>query len=317
MPDSAKNLTNRVFLLGPQRFEPTLRAALDSRDVDGPVAVISAGWQEREGEDGELREHLGCELRNLRLYERAETILRDDTELATALRERQERLHRLQDLYRLRLDHALEPARTLMRRAGSDRLLDEHRRAAIRALRTLDRQHLTRLRAIHIEFARRWQTAERGVVAEQRNEIATELADCRALLIAGGHVAVLLNRLRLFDPIALLEDRPLLAWSAGAMALAERVVLFHDSPPQGAGNPEVLDAGLGVVRGIVPLPDASRRLQIDDPVRVSLFARRFSPATCVMLDARAQVTWGGKGWIALDGARRLSRRGALTRMAQR
>ena len=317
MSDPANNPTDRVVLLGPQRFEPTLRAALDSLAVDGPVAVVTAGWQEREGEDGELREHLGCELRNLRLYERAETALQGDGELRTALRDRQDRLHRLQELYRLRLDHALEPARTLMRRSGSDRLLDEHRRAAIRALRTLDRQHLTRLRAIHVEFERRWQPAEREALARPRAEIATELGDCRALLIAGGHVAVLLNRLRLFDPIALLDGRPLLAWSAGAIALAERVVLFHDSPPQGAGNPEVLDAGLGVVRRIVPLPDASRRLQIEDPVRVALFARRFSPASCVMLDPGAQVTWGSNGWLALDGARRLAPGGTLTRMAAR
>jgi hypothetical protein len=76
------------------------------------------------------------------------------------------------------------------------------------------------------------------------------------------------------------------------MALSDRVVLFHDSPPQGPGAAEVLDAGLGVATGIVVLPQPETRLRLDDAARVELMARRFSPATCVALPARSRVSWG-------------------------
>jgi hypothetical protein len=78
------------------------------------------------------------------------------------------------------------------------------------------------------------------------------------------------------------------------MVVAERVVLFHDSPPQGAGNAEVLDAGLGRCKGLVPLPHASRRLRLNDPVRVSIMARRFRPDHCITLDPGAGYFPDGK-----------------------
>ena len=50
-------------VLGPQRHRPCVRAALESAlgEVRGPVALITAGWEEREGEDDELREAGGQE----------------------------------------------------------------------------------------------------------------------------------------------------------------------------------------------------------------------------------------------------------------
>ena len=83
-----------IVLLGPQRFRPTLRETIDSLGVDGPVAVITAGWQERESEYGELREHLGCEIHDLLLYHRHDDVLLRDRPLAEAMFERQRRLRR-------------------------------------------------------------------------------------------------------------------------------------------------------------------------------------------------------------------------------
>ena len=127
---------------------------------------------------------------------------------------------------------------------------------------------------------------------------------------------MLLSRLRLFDVVPLLDGRPVFAWSAGAMAVCDRVVLFHDSPPQGAGDPEVLDAGLAMCRQLVALPHARTRLKLDDPVRVSLFARRFAPATCVVLDAGARLDWDGREWTAGADTPRLERRAARRPIAQ-
>ena len=69
----------RVVLLGPQR-RPTVDAAIralglagtgfDGAGFDGPVATITAGWREREPDDGELSGLLGGRDTNLGLYRR-------------------------------------------------------------------------------------------------------------------------------------------------------------------------------------------------------------------------------------------------------
>jgi hypothetical protein len=305
-----------LVLLGPQRFEPTVRDAVASLDVRGPIATVTAGWQERESEADELEAHLGREVVGLSLYARYDEVLARDPELAAGLRDRQRELRQLQRLYRIRLDYALEAAREMMRRdRGGDALL-EQRRSAIRAIRLLDRQHLRRLRRVHEAFEERWHPARRPSVARQRDEIAGLLARCEAVAVAGGHVSVLLNRMRLFDLPPLIDERPVVAWSAGAMAVSESVVLFHDSPPQGAGNPEVLDAGLALCRRIVALPHASRRLRLDDPVRVALFARRFSPAVCVVLEGAARLSWADGEWSVEPGTQALTRTGRVRPMSR-
>ena len=77
----------------------------------------------------------------------------------------------------------------------------------------------------------------------------------------------------------------MIAWSAGAMALADRIVLFGDRSPQGPGHPEVYGSGLSVLRDVVLLPHARARMLLDDTPRMAVFARRFAPARCVLLDA--------------------------------
>jgi hypothetical protein len=68
------------------------------------------------------------------------------------------------------------------------------------------------------------------------------------------------------------------------MALGPALVLFHDHPPQGGANAEVLDQGLGLLPRVLPLPHASTRLRLHDPARVALLARRFAPQACLTLD---------------------------------
>jgi hypothetical protein len=306
----------KVVLLGPQRYHPTVVAALDESGVGDRVAVVTAGWQEREQEVNELRDHVGRQLVNLRLYQRSDEVLLEDPALAQAMRERQDRLQQLQALYRLRLAHALESARELMNREADGPFAAEHRRAAIRALRTLDRQHLVQVRKVHAEFDEHWRPFDRRSVARHRERLERRLRGTSAVAIAGGHVTVLLNRMRMFGVADLFGERTLVAWSAGAMAISERVVLFHDSPPQGPGDAEVQGPGLGRCPDLVPLPHARRRLRLDDPPRVALMARRFSPASCVTLDEGARVAWDGERWSAAPRTFRLTRRGRLMELAR-
>ena len=292
-----------AVLLGPQRHDPTIGPELSRFGIPGPLAIITAGWQEREAEDDELAEHLGHECVNLRLHARSDDVYRNDPELFEAHRSKQDMQRQLQMLYRRRLGHALAAAREVSQVAAPEALIEAERDAAILALRLVDKQHLSRTRQIQREFELHHRPAARPAVDRHYRELQEILGRCFGLL-AGGHVASLLNRMRLFQLDTLLSSLPrplpIFAWSAGAMALTERVVLFHDSPPQGPGNAELLGEGLGVVPGTVVLPHARRRLRLDDPLRVSLFARRFKPDQCLTLDAGQRVAWDGRTRTVAD-----------------
>lgn len=299
-------------MLGPQRLSPIVGPVLDQLGLaDDSVCTITAGWQEREGELDDLQGHLGRHLRDLELYRRTEEVFTADPAFRRKYRERQKLLKELQRLYRRRLAHANAAYAEMMREPANDMLVQNERRAALRALRTLDRQHLRRIDAIHATFLRTEHPADHPGVRAHRKEIAAIIGDCGVVLIAGGHVAILLNRLRLFNLGSLLADRSVVAWSAGAMALSEQVVLFHDHPPQGAGIAEVADRGLGLFPGVVPLPHARQRLRLDDPQRMSLFARRFAPEKCVTLDKGATLTWRNHELVACAATFRLTRQGFL------
>lgn len=309
--------SSQVIVLGPQRLAPTVREAVVEQGLhpaNDRFAAVTAGWEEREEELEDLREHLGGQIVGLRLHERTEDVYAKDPALLQAVRSRHDRLRKLQGLYRLRLSYALDAARELLQREVTEdiaQFLDSERSSAIDAVCALDLEHLEHIRVVHQAFEDEWRPSEREVVAYHREEIRRDLADCAALLVAGGHVTVLLDRLRMFDVIPFLDQQPIFCWSAGAMALSDRVVVFHDSPPQGPGNAEVLEAGLGVFEGLVPLPHAKRRLRLDDPLRVGLFARRFGPAICAALDEETQLAWDGKLWTAKAGTRKLRADGQL------
>ncbi|MEM7052388.1 MAG: hypothetical protein AAF604_22170 [Acidobacteriota bacterium] len=306
-----------IVLLGPQRFEPSLSGVVAEMGIDGSIAAVTAGWQEREGEDQELRDHLAGRVVNLRLHARAEQVFAADGALFAALRWRQNRLKELQRLYRLRLDPVLSAARAMRLVRGEAALVEPERRAALEMLRDLDRHHLERVRAIHREHQEEVADLSSPLLAEHREELAEELAGCAALALAGGHVAVLLNRLRLFGILDLIAGRPIFAWSAGAMVLASRVVLFHDSPPQGAGNAEVLENGCDLLGDFLPLPHGGRRLRLDDPLRVELFARRFGPERCCTLDPGARVVLRRGRLVEHEGVLRLGKDGRVAPLKKR
>jgi hypothetical protein len=278
-----------IVLLGPQRHEPTVPLVVRELGLEPPYAVITAGWQEREGETAELREDVGGAVVELWLYRRAHELFETDPGLRREHRRRQDVLRRLQEVYRLRLGHALEAARQLYGLTGEADVLEVERESAIEAVRALDRHHLDRVMDVRRTYDERLRLDEREDVAVHREQIVRAIDEAGAVLIAGGHVAMLLNRMRIFDLGPLLAKKPVVAWSAGAMAVAETVVLFHDTPPQGAGNAEVLDHGLGLARGILPLPHAARRLRLDDRARVSIFVRRFARLEPLALDDGSRV----------------------------
>ena len=96
--------------------------------------------------------------------------------------------------------------------------------------------------------------------------------------------------------------------------MCENIVLFHDRLPQGRRDAEVLGKGLGMLPGIVLLPDAKRRLRIQDELRVGLFDRRFSPAICMTLENGSSLLYEGRTLIDSESSKRMTRGGKFKRV---
>jgi hypothetical protein len=303
-------VTPSITLLGPQR-RPTLDRVLSSLGVDGPVAVVNAGWQERESDDAEILARAGGRAVNLRLFTRWMDVLSADPEYAVAEREHRQLLDELQQLYQVRLDHALQAVYAVAGRGGGHASIQTTAiEDALAAVRLLDATHLTRVQQLHDDFYGTWRLEERGAIAGHREKVSGLLSSAECLVVAGGHVGELVRLVHLFHLAPHLPSR-VVAWSAGAMALTPRVVLFHDRAAQGASLTEVFDAGLGVVPGLVLLPHARRRLRTDDLLRMSVLARRFAPASCLVLDDGVRVDLGADGALPAE-ARVLGDDGRIT-----
>ncbi len=299
----------RVTLLGPQR-RPTLDAVVRSAGIEGQIATITAGWQEREPDDAELSALLGARDVNLLLYGRWLDVQGRDPEFAAAERELRGVLDELRDIYLLRLDHALQAVYAVQRRVGDPQLRADAVAEAVTAVRQLDAAHLRHVSEVRGEFYQRWLPHHRPVIAEHRAAVARLLGDAAAVAVAGGHVGVLADALHLFNVAASLRS-PVIAWSAGAMALADRIVLFFDRAPQGPGHPEIYGSGLSVLRGVVPLPHARARLLLTDLPRMAVFARRFAPARCVPLETGSRIDADSSGSCP-PGTRVLGQDGHVT-----
>ncbi|MBX3375005.1 MAG: Type 1 glutamine amidotransferase-like domain-containing protein [Phycisphaeraceae bacterium] len=273
-----------IVLLGPQRLDPVVAEFVRAAGITGRIALLTAGWEEREAEDDELSAHLGGRTVNLGLYRRQEEILAAEAGLRAAIHAYDAELDTIRRHYRLRLGFALDAARALLNLGGDSPHLVLDRAGAIETVRRLDAELLTRVASLRAEVASRLRLPSHPLVARHKAEIRSLIDGCDAVAIAGGHVGVLSRVLRIFDLVDMLGTRPLFAWSAGAMVIGERIVLFHDHPPQGAGNSEVHDHGLGLFTGLLPLPHARRRLRLADPNRVRLFARRHEPRRLALMN---------------------------------
>ena len=300
----------RVILLGPQGDAPDVGRVVSEVAPGQRVAVVSAGWREWESDDRPVGRALPGSV-NLALWGRAERVWAEDPELTEGHRAVQRRIRALRRAYNTRLAPAMDAWIELLAAGGDPAVLDPERADALETVRALDRHHRARVEAFRREFREAYRPHERHSVARERAAVAEALDGVGVVVVEGGHVPALLNRLRLFDVGGMLAGRTVVACSGGAMALAERVVLFHDSPPWGPGHAEVGEVGLGLFRGVIPLPHGSARLRLDDRDRVRRFALRFAPDTAVVLDPGTRLEWEG-GWRPGD-ARRLADSGSLER----
>ena len=112
-----------VVLLGPQRHDPDVGRVVADLNERGPVAIISAGLQEWEEDDGRIRQSLGRDAFNLRLYGRADAVWRDDPELSEAHRKLQSDVRLLRRAYNVRLARAMDAWTDLQQLAGEPGVL--------------------------------------------------------------------------------------------------------------------------------------------------------------------------------------------------
>jgi hypothetical protein len=292
-----------LYVLGPQRPEPNVPAALATLPGDGPVLLVSAGWRIDETDAPEVLARHGIPIVHLPLYAWFEEVRAAAPGLDAAWRARQADILAFKQIYQTRMRSLLEAAAQIS--ASSDPSSRVHRAEledAISDVRRLDARVIERtaeIFAAHPEVARTWEhPAVRGV--HQRMGRAMEGA--RAICVAGGHVGVLRSRLWFFGlhrliPAAWNNGAAVVAWSAGAMALANRIVLFYDDPPEGPTWPELMDKGMGLLPGAVFLPHARQRLRLEDRIRVALLASRFGPEPCLGLERGAWLSWEGGQWV--------------------
>lgn len=271
-----------ITLLGPQRKVSAARTAVAELMPDGPIATINAGWQERETDTAEIAEVLGGRMLNLELYRRWLDVLACDAEYQQAEQRLTKLLAEIQSVYALRLHHAMSAIEALRRRAEVPTVQDAAMHDALEAVRQLDRWHLALAAEARDDFDAQTRMSERDSIVGHRGDVASLAAQAGGFVVAGGHVGVLLHVLHVFAVAPLIKE-PTVAWSAGAMALSDRVVLFNDRAPHGYQHAQLYAEGLATYHGILPLPHGRRRLRMDDSDRLGLMARRFAPRVCLLL----------------------------------
>ena len=277
-----------TILLGPQRFATTVTPALRSLGVDGPVAVVNPGWEERESDDAELDGLIDGRGLNLRLHHRMMDVIETDERFRVAAIDFRDRHDELRAFYGIRLQAGMDAVHAVARRTSRHGMRAAALDAAVEAVRDIDAWYTARLKDLYRDLDAAAPAEQSGPISWHRGEVHEALAGCAAVVMPGGHVGILLRALRLFG-VDIPDDVPVVAWSAGAMALTDRVVLFHDFTPHGVSAPELYDRGLGRLRGVVALPHARRRLRLDDELDLSAFARRFPEHALVLLDDGAQL----------------------------
>lgn len=298
-----------VTLLGPQRRVGAARSAVAELMPEGQIATVNAGWQERENDSAELSDVLGGRMVNLELYRRWQAIVATDADYARAERRLTALLAEIQTVYAIRLNYLMSALEAISRRGEIPGVQTAAMFHTLRELQELDRWHLGVVAETRSEFFAAVRLGERDNVQAARAEAARLVADCAGMVFAGGHVGVLLHVLHIFD-VSRLVRTPLIAWSAGAMALSDRVVLFHDFTPQGDRHAELYAEGLGVYPGVLPFPHARRRLRLDDASRLGQLARRLAPRKCLLLADGARVDLRD-GQPLPSGTRILSRTGGI------
>jgi hypothetical protein len=289
----------KTVLLGPQRFRTTVGAVIRTVAPEGTIATVTAGWRDRESDTMELDATLEGRGRHLNLYGRLNDVLDSDLPFATAALAHRDAVDELAGIYSLRLQRALDSVYAVQRRSVRTDLAVSALADGIRVVQSVDQWYLDAVDQLRGELWAAAPPEDSEPIQRHRAEVTEAVGKASAMAIAGGHIGQLLRCLKLFE-VNPPPELPVVAWSAGAMSLTERVVLYNDRGPSGVVGSEVWDRGLGRAPRIVAMPHARRRLQMDDPMVLRVLARRFGDARCLLLDDGARVVLGPDGELPAE-----------------
>ena len=271
----------RLILLGPQR-RPTVDAVLHGVPAGGPIGTVTAGWQEREPDDAELDALLGGRSANLRLYARWLDVLEQDPEYATAEREHRAALDERQELYLVQLGGAarcVAGGGPLRRRPGRDPGGRRGRRGGRAAAGRPAASAAGGRGRRRVRGGLAAGGAGRGGPPPGRGARAGGRGP--ALVVAGGHVGVLLPRAAAVRGDRSRAGHRLVGGRHGADRAGAAV---PRQGPAGPGARRVRRGRTGLAARLVLLPHARRRLRTEDLARMAELAARAAPARCVVLD---------------------------------
>lgn len=301
--------SRRLLLLGEQIQQPRLQSCLDRWQITGPVGLISPGWEEDEDDDQWVRESIRNPVVNAMLYALADELFARDPEVLALLRERQDRLRELRELYQFQLHHWCAALRGLLARRETQQIVAQPLKLAFSQLREVDRQYLTAVTEVIREFDRRIAPKHRPSIVAYQRIICQRLESCQALLVAGGHVGVLLNRLRLSRVLNQVR-LPIIAWSGGAMALGDKIIFYDHFHPHAGQETEFSRQGMKFFRGLQLFPKAQQRLDLHNPIEMALVAGRV-PDRPLILDSDSEIEWTGKRMVHAQGIHEIGTDGLL------
>ena len=197
----------RVVLLGPQSEAATVVDALRSLDIKGSVGLITAGWHDAEGDPAKIDPALAKRVHHIPLYGNAERVWKGDAELHQGHQAMQRAVRTARMAYNIRLANALNALAAIGTVEGDRAVVEEEQAAALEALRRLDGLHVDRIASLRAAYNARFSPEARSAVQKERNEVTRLVEPMEAVVIEGGHVAVLINRMRLFDLSSMLDRR--------------------------------------------------------------------------------------------------------------
>ncbi len=153
----------KTVLLGPQRFRTTVGAVIRTVAPEGAVATVTAGWQDRESDTGELDATLEGRGRHLNLYGRLVDVLDSDERFAAAALAHRDAVDELAGIYSLRLQRALDSVYTVQRRTVRTDLAALALADGVRVVQSIDQWYLDAVDQLHGELqSRRAGAGERA-----------------------------------------------------------------------------------------------------------------------------------------------------------
>ena len=316
-------MNGTIHILGPQRGAPLLPDIIHGQYPQAKIAVISAGWRHEESQLRPLARDLQRPLELLPLYQWFDELGKTEPELSNEHALRQKRIKSYKDTYRLKLQFGMEFLDAIRKKqARSPELYMEDVLNAHQAIQQIDMEAIERIGRIRDSFPNLAQPWLHPSAQPFYDEIKETLDACDVLLITGGHVAILRNRMFFFGCQALLKDfldqgKTIIAWSAGAMSLCDQIVLYYDDPPDGSGNSEVLDTGMGLIPHVLFFPHAQQRLRTEDTKRMRDLAQRFSQFQCITLEKETHLTFDQDGWSYINNVQKCTLDGQLLMLKEK